>query len=68
MDSIGMIRSEVLDQLIYVEKRMKKIEDSLEGIPDVSRLNGMKIAYTHILNLLDIHTEYQQKLAKLEIN
>lgn len=68
MDSIGMIRSEVLDQLIYVEKRMEKIEASLEGIPDVSRLNGMKIAYTHILNLLDIHTEYQQKLAELEIN
>jgi hypothetical protein len=47
---------------------MEKIEASLEGIPDVSRLNGMKIAYTHILNLLNIHTEYQQKLAELEIN
>ena len=65
MDSLGMIKSEVLEQLLSIEKRLREIEASLEGIPQVSQLNGQKIAYEHVLKLLDIHAEYQVKLAEV---
>ena len=65
MDSLGMIKSEVLEQLLTIEKRLREIEESLEGIPQVSQLNGQKIAYEHVLKLLDIHAEYQVKLAEV---
>ena len=65
MDSLGMIKSEVLEQLLSIEKRLREIEASLEGIPQVSQLNGQKIAYEHVLKLLDIHAEYQVKMSEI---
>ncbi len=65
MDSLGMIKSEVLEQLLSIEKRLREIEASLEGIPQVSQLNGQKIAYEHVLKLLDVHAEYQTKMAEI---
>ena len=65
MDSLGMIKSEVLEQLLSIEKRLLEIEECLEGIPQVSQLNGQKIAYEHVLKLLDIHAEYQTKMAEI---
>ena len=65
MDSLGMIKTEVLEQLLSIEKRLREIEASLEGIPQVSQLNGQKIAYEHVLKLLDVHAEYQTKMAEI---
>ena len=65
MDSLGMIKSEVLEQLLSIEKRLREIEASLEGIPQVSQLNGQRIAYEHVLKLLDVHAEYQTKMAEI---
>jgi hypothetical protein len=65
MDSLGMIKTEVLEQLLTIEKRLRAIEDSLEGIPQISQLNGQKIAYAHVLKLLDVHAEYQTKMAEI---
>ena len=65
MDSLGMIKSEVLEQLLSIEKRLREIEESLEGIPQVSQLNGQRIAYEHVLKLLDVHAEYQTKMAEI---
>tara|TARA_X000000950_G_scaffold204799_1_gene246455 strand:+ start:45 stop:278 length:234 start_codon:yes stop_codon:yes gene_type:complete len=65
MDSLGMIKTEVLEQLLTIEKRLRAIEDSLEGIPQISQLNGQKIAYEHVLKLLDIHAEYQTKMSEI---
>tara|TARA_B100001093_G_scaffold435223_1_gene433061 strand:- start:11 stop:244 length:234 start_codon:yes stop_codon:yes gene_type:complete len=65
MDSLAMIKSEVLEQLLTIEKRLRAIEDSLEGIPQISQLSGQKIAYEHILKLLDVHAEYQVKMSEI---
>ncbi len=65
MDSLGMIKTEVLEQLLSIEKRLREIEASLEGIPQVSQLTGQKIAYEHVLKLLDVHAEYQTKMAEI---
>ena len=65
MDSLGMIKKEVLVQLLEIEKRLRAIEESLEGIPQISQLNGQKIAYEHVLKLLDIHAEYQVKMSEI---
>ena len=65
MDSLGMIKKEVLEQLLEIEKRLRAIEESLEGIPQISQLNGQKIAYEHVLKLLDIHAEYQVKMSEI---
>lgn len=59
------IKTEVLEQLLSIEKRLREIEASLEGIPQVSQLNGQKIAYEHVLKLLDVHAEYQTKMAEI---
>ena len=68
MDSLGMIKSEVLEQLLTIEKRLREIEESLEGIPQISQLNGQKIAYEHVLKLLNVHAEYQEKLQTLIVS
>ena len=60
-----MIKTEVLEQLLSIEKRLREIEASLEGIPQVSQLTGQKIAYEHVLKLLDVHAEYQTKMAEI---
>ena len=62
MDSLGMIKTEVLEQLLELERRLREIEASLEGIPQISQLTGQKIAYEHVLKLLNVHAEYQEKL------
>ena len=68
MDSLGMIKSEVLEQLLSIERRLREIEASLEGIPQISQLTGQKIAYEHVLKLLDVHAEYQVKMQALVVS
>ena len=61
MDSLGMIKTEVLEQLLSIERRLREIEESLAGIPQISQLNGQKIAYEHVLKLTWKHSETNAK-------
>jgi hypothetical protein len=65
MDSLGMIKKEVLEQLLSIETRLRAIEESLEGIPQISQLNGQQIAYQHVVKLLEVHAEYQTKMSEI---